>query len=324
MTLESATSKNIYAGNGATTVFPFTFKVWDADQLLVTVKPPEGESIPATGWTATLTDTGGSVTYQKDGAPLPSGWKLAIARNMPFIQECDFITGTRFDPEVIENALDVAAAERQQLLELANRSVKVDVTEDIEGDVMLSDLLGAISEAQEAAASASADAERAEAAADRAEAESGKIMTLSFSAHVSPNENAAVSYTPETGMLHLWIPKGEQGIQGPQGVQGIQGIQGPQGPQGIQGPKGETGPQGPQGIQGPKGETGPQGPRGPQGEAAPAGAQGPQGPMGDSPWSIAFGQFRLEGANLMMDYAGTTEANDFSINPETGNLEVTL
>ena len=71
----------------------------------------------------------------------------------------------------------------------------------------------------------------------------------------------------------------------------------------------------------PRGEKGEQGLQGPAGPAAPPGEKGP---MGDSPWSIAFGHFRLEGANLLMECTGTTEANDFSINPNTGELEVTV
>lgn len=153
-----------------------------------------------------------------------------------------------------------------------------------------------------------------------------ELYNLSFSAHVSPNGNAAVEYTPETGMLHLYLPtvigpQGPSGVQGLVGQTGKQGIQGSEGPQGKHGERGPQGQQGKQGIQGPAGA---QGERGMQGTAAPAGAQGEKGPMGDSPWSMAFGQFRLEGAALVVDYAGTMEAQDFYINPETGQLEVTL
>ena len=49
-----------------------------------------------------LTESGGTVTYTLEGKPLPEGYTLSIVRNMPFIQEDMYITGTRFNPEVIE------------------------------------------------------------------------------------------------------------------------------------------------------------------------------------------------------------------------------
>ena len=42
MTLETTTSKAVYTGNGATTEFPFSFKVWDEDQILVSVTDAQG------------------------------------------------------------------------------------------------------------------------------------------------------------------------------------------------------------------------------------------------------------------------------------------
>lgn len=129
MAIESSISKALFEGNGATTVFPFDFKVWKGDQIQVLISSPDGKTSIAAGWSADLTETGGSVTYQKDGAPLPKGWKLAIVRNMPFVQLVDLLSGTRFDPQVIEDALDFATAERQQLREAIERAVTVSVTD---------------------------------------------------------------------------------------------------------------------------------------------------------------------------------------------------
>ena len=47
---------------------------------------------------------------------------------MPFVQQDRYITGTRFDPHEIEDALDIACAERQELREQTGRAVKVPVT----------------------------------------------------------------------------------------------------------------------------------------------------------------------------------------------------
>ena len=123
MSLPNSDSRALFEGNGAATQFPFSFRVWDESQLVVSLTSPQGKTSRATGWTAALTDTGGTVSYLHEGAPLPEGWKLSIVRNMPFVQEVELISGTRFDPEVIETALDQAAAERQQLLEQLSRAV---------------------------------------------------------------------------------------------------------------------------------------------------------------------------------------------------------
>ena len=123
MTMPYSASRALFLGNGAATQFPFSFRVWDESQLVVSLTSPQGKTSRATGWTATLTGTGGTLSYLHEGAPLPAGWKLSIVRNMPFVQNIDLIPGTRFDPEVIETALDQAAAERQQLLEQLSRAV---------------------------------------------------------------------------------------------------------------------------------------------------------------------------------------------------------
>lgn len=152
MTMQSKVSKAVFNGNGATTDFPFDFRVWDTSELSVTITGPDGASMPATGWTATLTDTGGTVTYRKDGAPLPSGWKLAILRDMPFNQLVDLLSGTRFDPQVLEDALDMACAERQQLLEALERAVIVPPTDDRTPEQMAEAILVAYRYMQQAVA----------------------------------------------------------------------------------------------------------------------------------------------------------------------------
>lgn len=246
-------SKNVFIGNGVAVNFPFSFKVWDAAQLKVVVTNPQGVDSEAAGWRATLTDQGGSVAYRHDGAPLPAGWKLAVLRDMPFTQNVDLVSGTRFDPQVIEDQLDQAAAERQQLKEAVDRSIKIPPSDEATGDNLLQSIYearDAMRTARDAAAAAESNAAAAEqaargadAGADRAEANANKILTLSVSAHESPNGNVAADYSPDTGMLHLYVPhgpKGDTGSQGPAGIQGVQGIQGPKGDAGSQGPPGQA------------------------------------------------------------------------------------
>lgn len=119
-------------------------------------------------------------------------------------------------------------------------------------------------------------------------------------------------------------------ISGPQGSKGDVGSVGPQGSSGATftpavstegeiswtNNKGLTNPA-PVNIRGPKGE------RGLQGSPGPVGSAGPQGPMGSSPWATAFGQFRIDGADLKLDYVGLDTSADFSINTN-GELTVTV
>ena len=130
MTLPYSPSRAVYEGNGAATAFPFAFKVWSTDQLNISITSPKGETSPAQGWTASIGESGGTVTYLHNGAPLPAGWRLAIVRNMPFAQGIDLISASRFDPQVIEDGLDQATAELQQLNEKLARAVIMPATSD--------------------------------------------------------------------------------------------------------------------------------------------------------------------------------------------------
>ena len=261
MTMPYSPGRALFEGNGTATDFPFSFKVWGTEQLTVTLTGPDGNSRPASGWTALLNDDGGSVTYLHEGAPLPAGWKLAITRNMPFEQQIDLVSGTRFDAEVIETGLDRATAERQQLLEQLQRAVILPPTSDETPIKMAEQLLqagktaqasaaaaqdsesAAASSASQSAASAQAAAASAEAAdqsraaaaastadasqsataarqsaeaaagsEDRAAQSAASILGLQVEVStLDPGLPAGGDYDPETGILHLGIPKGDSG-----------------------------------------------------------------------------------------------------------------
>lgn len=290
--ISNTQSKALYTGNGATTQFPFSFRVWETDQVLVTVTDADGvESDVTSQCQVALTETGGTVTYNPSTGPLPAGRKLAITRSMPFLQEDRYVTGTRFDPYEIEGALDIACAERQELKEKLDRALMAPVTSDsgTSGTIYVEELLQAGKDAVKYAEQAEECATQACECADRAQDITDTLLNLNFSVHITDDPNGNAIYTPETGMVHFYVPKGPQGPQGIQGIQGEQGIQGAQGIQGEQGekgeqgergPEGQQGQQGPQGIQGPQGKQGEQGIQGPQGEVGPQGKQGPQGVQG--------------------------------------------
>lgn len=125
MTLDTSLSKAVFKGNGVATEFPFHFKVWNKEQLAISIAYPNGKEESVTPESVALTNTGGTVFYTLNGKPLPVGYTLSITRAMPFVQQDNYISGTRFDPEVIEESLDVACAERQELKEIISRCIKV-------------------------------------------------------------------------------------------------------------------------------------------------------------------------------------------------------
>ncbi len=304
MTLETTVSKAVYTGNGATTEFPFSFKVWDEDQILVSVTDAQGYVQEAGEYSVTLSAGGGTVSYLHDGAPLPSGWKLAITRDMPFTQEDDYITGTRFDPEVIETALDKATAERQQLREQLQLAVILPPTSDETPEDMAQELLRARDEAVQSSGAAR-NSEQAAADSEQAAAEHEQaarqlledaldtflnINSITAEAEtLEPGQAAEAEFVPDSMRFFFKIPRGMPGAQGPAGATGQQGAKGDKGDTGERGPDGAQGLQGPQGPQGVQGEAGPRGeqgiqgitgPAGPAGEQGATGARGPQGPQG--------------------------------------------
>lgn len=77
MTMPFSPSRTVFHGNGVATTFPFAFKVWSADQLTVTVTMPGATEQTEEDVTAqcsiSLTESGGSVVYLREGSPLPAG-----------------------------------------------------------------------------------------------------------------------------------------------------------------------------------------------------------------------------------------------------------
>ena len=168
MTLPFSPSRAVYQGNGIATAFPFAFKVWSTDQLSVSLTSPDGRTTPAQGWTASLGENGGTLTYLHNGTPLPDGWRLAIVRDMPFAQGIDLISASRFDPQVIEDGLDQATAELQQLNEKITRAVIMPATSEQSPEEVVASIYASRDAAAASASSASTQAMAAQASATAA------------------------------------------------------------------------------------------------------------------------------------------------------------
>lgn len=167
MSLPNSPSIATFIGNNVAVDFPFTFKVWSPDQLQVLVIKPDAVSM-SVPFTASLSENGGSVRVLVEGKPLPAGWKLSIIRNMPFEQEVDLVSGTRFDPQVIENALDKATAERQQLREAVGRAIVVPPGNEEPPELLAQQIFDARDQALTSAANAAVSEVNAESASAEA------------------------------------------------------------------------------------------------------------------------------------------------------------
>lgn len=197
MSLPYSPSRAIFDGNGVATRFPFTFRVWRPSEVAVSVTDPEGITTRATGYGVELAHTaGGTVTYVRNGAPLPAGWKLTILRDMPFAQGVDLLSGTRFDAQVIEDQLDQATAERQQLKEAVDRAVKLPASSDLTPEEYGRELLDAKDDAQQAAREAAESARKAEhALAETIETKTTAIREIREETKVQKDRLQAVADT---------------------------------------------------------------------------------------------------------------------------------
>ncbi|MBA1364037.1 hypothetical protein [Burkholderia gladioli] len=116
MTVNSSESSISWAGDGATTVFPFTFPLQHVTdlfaQLVDTSTGNAAELVYGTDFTVTLNDDqdespGGSVTYPISGAAMAPGFALFANRdNIPIDQQVAYAQNDKFPAKVAEQALD--------------------------------------------------------------------------------------------------------------------------------------------------------------------------------------------------------------------------
>lgn len=121
-------------GNGVTTVFPFTFKVFTTADILVTYLDASGvESVLVltTNYTVSLnadqnTSPGGSVTLLVAPA---TGTYITLTSQLANTQTLALTNSGGFYPESINNALDRTVIQIQQLAEQASRAIKFPVSD---------------------------------------------------------------------------------------------------------------------------------------------------------------------------------------------------
>lgn len=179
MTIATQLRVVTYVGNGVTTAFPFTFPIRDAAHLIVrlyTIADFSYVTLDPSAYSASgigPTSSGGTVTYNPSGVPIPSTKMLAIYRTVPYKQELDIVNQSGFYPETLEGQLDNIVMQIQQVAEEISRTVTFPPGLALTPEQIIEKLLDVPGYATDAAASAAAALAAqlaAEAARDSAEA----------------------------------------------------------------------------------------------------------------------------------------------------------
>ena len=143
MTINSTIRKtNLFVGNGSSSTFPFTFKVFTASEIVVvkvtTATSTETTLTLQTDYTVTLnpdqnSNPGGSITLVSGGVAqnLATGFNLIITSDVQPTQGTDLTNQGGFYPEVINDALDKAVILHQQQQEILDRSIRFSLTNTI-------------------------------------------------------------------------------------------------------------------------------------------------------------------------------------------------
>ncbi|MGU4253282.1 hypothetical protein ACVURW_10845 [Escherichia coli] len=126
MTVSTEVDHNEYTGNGVTTTFPYTFRIFQKSDLVVQVVDLD-ENITVlvldTDYTVTGAGgyTGGNVILT---TALASGYQISISRELPVTQETDLRNQGKFFAEVHEDAFDKLTMLVQQVRSLLRLALR--------------------------------------------------------------------------------------------------------------------------------------------------------------------------------------------------------
>lgn len=128
-----------FNGTGVLLSYPFTFKVFEAADVEVTLLSSAGlETVAVNGSDCLVTvngdqeaSPGGSVQYAISGVAtaLPTGWSITVTgAGLDYTQEADLPAAGNFNPTTVENALDRATMLIQLIREEVARALRVSVS----------------------------------------------------------------------------------------------------------------------------------------------------------------------------------------------------
>ena len=196
MTLQSATSKVRYVGDGVQTAFPIPFRFLRDEH--VTVWNSKGLYKARVDYEI----SGGNVVFKT----APTG-AIAILRAVPFVQETDYVPNGDVPAETLEGNLDYLTMQTQQLAEQLARALLLDPTQDFDQEDMAEQFSALVKnaerwarEAQSGAATAKVDATKAKNSAD--EAYLSKLTAAEAAAKAGKSEAETGSMRGEVARMY--------------------------------------------------------------------------------------------------------------------------
>ena len=166
MTVESTKTKEIFEGNGATTVFPVPFQYSKRENIHLLFTDAENIDRPVVSNFRIDVSASGDTTvvYPVEGDPIPHGTRLTVFRATPQDQIVDLIYGGAFAPDVLEyDGFDRIVMMVQEINEAMGRAIKVSISDS--GEVPSAEGLYAV--VRDIAEQAQAAAQQAEEASQR-------------------------------------------------------------------------------------------------------------------------------------------------------------
>ena len=130
MTVSSLTTKNSYSGNGSTSAFSYTFKIFDDDDVTVIIRTDStgAETVKTKTTHYTVSGVGnaggGTITFTSGNIPA-SGETVLLLRNTPLTQATDYTPNDPFPAATHEDALDKLTLIGQDTQEEVDRSIKL-------------------------------------------------------------------------------------------------------------------------------------------------------------------------------------------------------
>ena len=207
MTVQNPIVKNVYTGNGATTVFPYTFALNqdDGEYVTVVIADEAGAETAVTNFKVdTLSRT---VTYPYPaGEPLPEGSRIAIRRAVPMTQELNLENQGPFFAEDIETALDRIVMQVQQIGEQIDRSIKINETGEQDPADLLNHIYEQAGAAEQAAERAAASAAETAGSVDIIQAATEEAEKFAQDAEYSKNQTIGYAALIMGRAAETWKP----------------------------------------------------------------------------------------------------------------------
>ena len=189
----------VYLGNGVTTTFSFSFKIFEPTDVKVVLSSDESAgssdvvlSYPR-DYTVTMNDdqngeAGGTVELK---TPPAQGIRLAILSVVPETQQVDIQNHDGFFPELIEDALDKLTAIAQQHAESLGRTLTVPATESKTPQELMESLFASEEKSKEHANRSEAMASAAATSAANAKVSETNAKTSETNAKASETASAS-------------------------------------------------------------------------------------------------------------------------------------